>query len=101
MSKRSPGSWRTSIVNKKTGKIVVKAHVRGPRLGLTINPALAENQMVGAAVMTTSRVLNEEIHFNTHSVTSLDWVTYPILRFKDCQRQAVTVQSMNEVSSGR
>jgi CO/xanthine dehydrogenase Mo-binding subunit len=27
--------------------------------------------------------LNEEVRFNTTRITSLDWVTYPVLRFKD------------------
>ena len=89
------------VVNKKTGKIVVKHMYVAQDLGLTISPALAENQMIGAAVMTTSRILNEQIRFNTKRVTSLDWVTYPILRFADSPTvQAVTVQSMNEVACG-
>ncbi len=34
-------------------------------------------------IMGTSRTLYEEVAFNTARTTSLDWVTYPILRFKD------------------
>jgi CO/xanthine dehydrogenase Mo-binding subunit len=30
-----------------------------------------------------SRAIHEELVFNKSNVTSLDWVTYPILRFKD------------------
>jgi CO/xanthine dehydrogenase Mo-binding subunit len=88
-------------VNKATGKIVVKHLYVVQDLGLTINPALAENQMIGAAVMTTSRLLHEEVVFNTKRVTSLDWVTYPILRFKDSPKvTAATVQSIDQVSCG-
>ena len=51
-------------VNKKTGKITVKhiyaAHVRRPR----VNPELVENQMIGAAIMGTSRALHEAGRFN-------------------------------------
>ena len=33
-----------------------------------------------------SRALHEQVNFNTKEVTSLDWVTYPILRFKDAPK---------------
>jgi CO/xanthine dehydrogenase Mo-binding subunit len=41
------------------------------------------NQAVGSLVQGTSRALFEEVSFDTRAVTSLDWATYPILRFKD------------------
>ena len=40
--------------------------------------------------MGTSRALYEEVVFNKQRVTSLDWVTYPLLRFHD--HPAVTYQ---------
>ena len=33
-----------------------------------------------------SRALHEQVSFNKKGVTSLDWVTYPILRFKDAPK---------------
>ena len=33
-----------------------------------------------------SRALNEQLVFSKTNVTSLDWVTYPILRFKDAPK---------------
>ena len=33
-----------------------------------------------------SRTLQEEVAFNKTQVTSVDWVTYPILRFKDAPK---------------
>jgi CO/xanthine dehydrogenase Mo-binding subunit len=69
-------------VNKKTGKIVVKHIYVAQDSGLLINPALVENQMSGAVVHGTSRAF-EELRFNKNHVTGIDWVTYPILRFKD------------------
>ena len=39
--------------------------------------------MSGNLVMGTSRALWEEMTFNTNQITSLDWVTYPLLRFAD------------------
>jgi nicotinate dehydrogenase subunit B len=39
--------------------------------------------MEGNLVQGASRALLEEVDFNTKRQTSLDWVTYPIIRFKD------------------
>jgi CO/xanthine dehydrogenase Mo-binding subunit len=47
-----------------------------------VNPDGVENQMTGGSMFGLSRIL-EQVNFNSKRVTSLDWVTYPILRFKD------------------
>jgi CO/xanthine dehydrogenase Mo-binding subunit len=70
-------------VNMKTGKIVAKHMYVAVVAGLMAAPAQAESNMTGALVMGTSRALWEEVTFNSGRVTSLDWVSYPILRFKD------------------
>ena len=44
---------------------------------------MVENQMVGCLVQGCSRALLEEVRFTKVRQTSLDWVSYPILRFKD------------------
>jgi CO/xanthine dehydrogenase Mo-binding subunit len=82
-------------VNKKTGKILVKHLYMAVDTGLAINPELVENQMIGGVVMATGRVLHEGVLFNKSRVTSLDWVTYPILRFKDSPK--VTAQVLQHV----
>ena len=70
-------------VNKKTGKITVN-HLWGSQdSGFAVNPGLLENQMVGNLIQATSKVLHEELRFDRNRVSSRDWVTYPILRFKD------------------
>jgi nicotinate dehydrogenase subunit B len=70
-------------VNKKTGKITVTHLYNAADHGLVVNPEGVENQMVGASIMGVSRALHEEVLFSKTRVTGLDWVTYPILRFKD------------------
>jgi CO/xanthine dehydrogenase Mo-binding subunit len=70
-------------VNMKTGKIVAKNMVSAQVAGLSVAPALIENQQSGALIMGLSRALYEEVVFDKARVTSLDWVTYPLLRFKD------------------
>ena len=73
-------------VNKKTGKVVVKHVFQGVSAGLIISPGLVENQIVGAMNYIASRTLVEEVRFSKTNVTSLDWVSYPILRFKDAPK---------------
>jgi CO/xanthine dehydrogenase Mo-binding subunit len=70
-------------VNKKTGKIVVKHAYSAQVSGLGVSLEGLESQMMGSLMMGTSRTLYEAVAFNTKRVTGLDWVTYPILRFKD------------------
>ncbi len=70
-------------VDRKTGKIVVK-HLYGAQdSGFVINPASAENQITGMLIRGASRTLLEEVTFSKQRLTSLDWVSYPILRFRD------------------
>jgi nicotinate dehydrogenase subunit B len=83
-------------VNKKTGKIVVKHIYVAQDSGLLINPGLVENQMSGAVVHGTSRAF-EELRFNTNHVTGIDWVTYPILRFKDAPNVTTIVVNRPEI----
>jgi nicotinate dehydrogenase subunit B len=69
-------------VNKKTGKIRATHIYNATDAGLVVNPSGIENQMSGGSIFGLSRIL-EQVNFNKSRVTSLDWVTYPILRFKD------------------
>ena len=77
-------------VNKKSGKITATQLHVAMDVGYAVNPGLVENQMVGASTQGLSRALYEEVAFTKTHVTSLDWVTYPILRFAD--HPAVNVQ---------
>jgi CO/xanthine dehydrogenase Mo-binding subunit len=70
-------------VDKKTGKIVVKHSVVAQNNGVTVGPDLVASQMSGALIQGLSRALYEAPTWNKERITSLDWVTYPILRFKD------------------
>jgi nicotinate dehydrogenase subunit B len=88
-------------VNKKTGKVVAKHLYMTVDTGLTINPGLVENQMMGGSVMAASRVLMEEVRFSKSRVTSLDWVSYPIMRFKDHPKvTTIILQHLDQRSGG-
>jgi nicotinate dehydrogenase subunit B len=70
-------------VNKKTGKIVAKHVYIAQNNGITVNLEGVTTQMSGAMIQGLSRALLEQATWNKDRVTSLDWVSYPILRFKD------------------
>jgi nicotinate dehydrogenase subunit B len=70
-------------LNTQTGVIVAKHVYNALDAGLAIGPELIENQMLGASVQAVSRALYEEVRFNKKRVTSLDWISYPILRFRE------------------
>jgi nicotinate dehydrogenase subunit B len=70
-------------VNKKTGKIVAKHLTIAQNNGITVNLEGVTSQMSGAAIQGLSRAMWEQATWNKDRVTSLDWVSYPILRFKD------------------
>jgi nicotinate dehydrogenase subunit B len=88
-------------VNKRTGDIVAKNLYGALDAGLAVNPALVENQIIGMMVQGTSRVLKEEVKFSNSNVTSLDWESYPVLRFAEHPNVTpVVVQRLNEPSTG-
>jgi CO/xanthine dehydrogenase Mo-binding subunit len=88
-------------VNKRTGVIVAKKLYGALDAGLAVNPALIENQIVGMMVQATSRILKEEVKFSERGVTSLDWESYPVLRFAEHPDVTpVVVQRLNEPSTG-
>ena len=54
--------------------------------GITVNIEGVTTQMSGALIQGLSRALYEAPTWNKERITSLDWVTYPILRFKDAPK---------------
>jgi CO/xanthine dehydrogenase Mo-binding subunit len=70
-------------VNKKSGKIVAKQLYIAGDAGLIVYPHGSENNEEGAAMQGLSRGLVEQVVFDRKGVTSTDWVTYPMIRFKD------------------
>ena len=88
-------------VDKRSGVVVATRVYAALDAGLIVNPALVENQIVGQVIQATSRVLKEEVTFDHSGVTSLDWVSYPILRFAEHPNvMPVVVQRLEEPSTG-
>jgi nicotinate dehydrogenase subunit B len=88
-------------IDKETGKVLAKHLYGAVDAGLVVNPGNVESQISGQLVQTASRMFKEEVTFTKTNVTSLDWASYPILRFEECpQVTPVVVQRLNERSTG-
>jgi len=68
-------------VDRGTGVIRVPKFTVVHDCGQIINPDGLKNQIEGNVIQTVSRTLVEEVKFNRSQVTSLDWESYPILKF--------------------
>ena len=73
-------------VNRRSGKVRVLDVWCSHDCGQLINPDGARNQIEGGIVQTISRTLLEELQFDRTHITSLDWMSYPILRFPEVPR---------------
>lgn len=98
-------SWGAAVaeieVNKQTGKVRARHMYGALDAGQVVNPGIVEAQITGQLVQTVSRLLLEEVKFNEMGVTTLDWNSYPVLRFEECPEVTpVVVQRINERSSG-
>ena len=70
-------------VNRETGHVRVTHVTAAITAGLIINPDSVTQQVEGNTILGISQALKEERMFDEQKVTSVDWVTYPILRFTD------------------
>jgi CO/xanthine dehydrogenase Mo-binding subunit len=75
------------VVNTKTGKVSVPRVTVALDAGQHVNPDEIENQIEGATTMGISRVVVEEVKWNSSAITSRDFVTYPLLRIKDAPQE--------------
>ena len=61
--------------------------------GEVINPDGLANQIEGGAIQTVSWVMKEAVRFDDTRITSVDWETYPILKFSEVP--AVDIEIIN------
>ncbi len=70
-------------------------------VGRVINPDGVINQVEGGAVQSASWALRERVSFDRTRVTSVNWDTYPILRFTEVpQVEAVIVAAPDQPETG-
>jgi nicotinate dehydrogenase subunit B len=68
-------------VNGETGRPRLVRAVAAVDAGQVVNPDGLVNQIEGAIVQSMSWTLYEAVTFDDTRITSIDWQTYPILRF--------------------
>jgi len=80
-------------VDRTSGRIRVRRVACAHDCGLVINPDALKSQIEGNILQTLSRTLYEEVAFDRSRVTSVDWASYPILRFPDAPEIAIDIVS--------
>jgi CO/xanthine dehydrogenase Mo-binding subunit len=69
--------------------------------GLVINPDGAINQLEGGIIQSASWVLKEQVRIDAGGVSSLDWETYPVLKFSEVPEiQIELVDPVDDVPLG-
>ncbi len=81
-------------VNKETGRPRLVRAVAAVDSGQVVNPDGLINQIEGAIIQSMSWTLYESVTFDDTRITSIDWQTYPILRF-DAVPDSVEVHIIN------
>ena len=66
-------------VNLDTGRVWPRKFVVAADQGLVVNPLWLRRTIEGNVIHAVSRTLHEEVRFSPQRVTSVDWVSYPIL----------------------
>ncbi len=67
-------------VARKTGAVRVSRIVCAHDCGLIVNPSSLKGTIEANLIQSTSRSLMEEVMFDRNNVTSVDWLSYPVLR---------------------
>jgi nicotinate dehydrogenase subunit B len=70
-------------VERATGRVRLVRAVAADDSGTAVNPDAIENQIQGGIVQAASWTLHEQVKFNRGGITSTDWNSYPILRFRE------------------
>ena len=87
---RSTQTWMAAAVQARVDRASGEVHVQkitcAVDCGLVVNPDGVRAQVEGSILQTVSRVLMEEVMFDRARVTSVHWVSYPILRFSDAPK---------------
>jgi nicotinate dehydrogenase subunit B len=78
-------------VDRKSGHVRATRFVVAHDCGLVINPDGVRAQIEGGIVQTLSRTLLEEVKWDASRVTSVDWVSYPILTFDAVPKIEITL----------
>lgn len=90
-------SWCAAIAEIEADEdIHVKKLTIAVDAGECINPDGLANQIEGGAIQTVSWVLKEAVRFDDTRITSINWETYPILKFSEVPQVDVEIVNRPE-----
>jgi CO/xanthine dehydrogenase Mo-binding subunit len=89
-------------VHKSTGKLDLLRYVCAHDVGMIVNPETLTHVINRQLVYGTSRAMFEEVTFDENMVTSIDWLTYPVLHIGDLPEkiEIVLIKRPEEAPSG-
>ena len=86
-------------VNRHSGEVRVKRLVCAHDCGLIVNPDALRGTVQANLVQSLGRALKEEVTFDKSSVTSVDWNTYPVVRWADVPEVEIVLLNHPEIAS--
>ena len=99
---RSGSYWACAcqiVVTPATGAIAVEKITMVVDPGIVVNPLQLKRQVEGGSLMGISQALYEEVAFDESSVTTRDWLTYPILKMAEIPEIKVVLVHRPEVGT--
>lgn len=74
-------------VDLDTGRVWPRRFVVASDQGIVVNPLWLRRTIEGNIIHAASRALYEEVQFTPERVTSVDWISYPILEMADAPEE--------------
>jgi CO/xanthine dehydrogenase Mo-binding subunit len=89
-------------VHRDSGLVEIPRLVCAHDCGLIVNPETIRHVVDRQLVWGTSRVMYEEVKFDQNMVTSVDWLTYPVIKMDGVPKsiEIVLINRPEEPSSG-
>ena len=94
MMLRDNGYWACAAhiaVVPETGEVRVERMTLVTDPGIVVNPLQLKRQAQAGCLMGVSEALHEEVSFDTGAITSVDWMTYPILNISEMPELKIVV----------
>ena len=89
---KNAGAYCAAVAEvEATESVRVRRIVVAVDVGQVVNMDGVRNQIEGGAVQAVSWTLKEQVRFGRDGITSLNWDTYPILRFSETPQVDVVV----------
>jgi nicotinate dehydrogenase subunit B len=89
---KNAGAYCAAAAEVEAGETVrVRRLVLAVDVGRVVNTDGVRNQIEGGAIQAASWTLKEQVRFGRDGITSLNWESYPVLRFSEVPRVDVIV----------